>query len=257
MRTVSYGTHPDQFAELTLPDDVRPGALCPIAVVVHGGFWKEEFDLGLGRPLARDLAAAGVAAWNVEYRRVGATGGGWPGTAEDVGAAVDLLAAVADTVAGEFAGPVLDLTRVVAIGHSAGGQLATLLPVRTGPVRVPVTGVVSQAGVLDLESAATAGLGSGAVARLLGGDPGRCPERYTVAAPITRTPIGVPVVCVHGDRDEDVPPSQSADFVERARAAGDTAELIMVEGADHYDLITVDHPAWTTCRGATLRLLGA
>src|SRR5690348_11935492 len=122
-----------------------------VVVVVHGGFWRHAYDLSLGRPLAADLAATGLAAWNIEYRRVGG-GGGWPATFDDVAAAVDALAGPVSSV------HPLPLDRVVALGHSAGGQLAAWLSARPGlppdapgaHPRVTLRGAVSQAGVLDL-----------------------------------------------------------------------------------------------------------
>ena len=103
-----YGPHPAQYGELWLPG----GGAANTVVIVHGGFWRARYDLSLGRPLAADLARRGYAIWNLEYRRAGA-GGGWPGTFEDVAAGIDLLADL----------PV-DTSAVVAVGHSAGGQLA-------------------------------------------------------------------------------------------------------------------------------------
>src|SRR5690349_6963632 len=105
-----YGPHPHQFGDLYVPDGGGP---FPVAVVLHGGFWRELRTLELTDDLARDLARRGWAAWNVEYRRVGpGSGGGWPVTLEDVGAAIDAVQT--------FDAP-LDVGRVVAIGHSAGG----------------------------------------------------------------------------------------------------------------------------------------
>lgn len=98
---ISYGDHPSQFGELTLPT----GGPRAVVVVVHGGFWRQRRDLALGRPLAADLAADGYAAWNIEYRRVGGDGG-WTATFDDVAAALDLLA-----------GRDLPLDRVVAVGQ--------------------------------------------------------------------------------------------------------------------------------------------
>src|SRR5689334_22880724 len=82
-----YGPGADQFLELTLPTGQGRH---PVAVVLHGGFWRAAYGVELARPLAADLAAAGLAAVAVEYRRVGA-GGGWPATLEDVAAALDAL----------------------------------------------------------------------------------------------------------------------------------------------------------------------
>ena len=215
--TIPYAPGPHRFGELTLPAGPPRG----VVVVVHGGFWRHAYDLSLGRPLAADLAAAGLAAWNVEYRRVGG-GGGWPATFDDVAAAVDALAGPVH----EAAGGGLPLDRVVALGHSAGGQLAAWLAARPGlppdapgaHPRVTLRGAVSQAGVLDLVDAAERGLGQGAVVDLLGGPPDAVPDRYALASPIARVPIGVPVLGVHGTADDRVPVRQTERF---AAASGD------------------------------------
>lgn len=241
---IAYGDHPSQFGELTLPAAHPRG----VAVVVHGGFWRSRFGLELGRPLAADLAAAGYAAWNIEYRRVGGDGG-WPATFDDVAAALDLLA-----------GRDLPLDRVVAVGHSAGGHLATWLAARPGlPTDAPgaapavrLRGVVSQAGVLDLVDAERRGVGNGAASDLLGGGPDDVPERYSLASPVERLPIGVRVVCVHGTADVNVPIRQSERFV---AAAGADAELVTLPGADHFAVIDPETPAWKACRDGLERIL--
>jgi acetyl esterase/lipase len=241
---IAYGDHPSQFGELTLP----AGEPRAVVVVVHGGFWRQRFGLELGRPLAADLAAAGFAAWNIEYRRVGGDGG-WPATFEDVAAALDVLA-----------GQPLPLDRVVAVGHSAGGHLATWLAARPGlPPHAPgaapavrLAGVVSQAGVLDLADAERRGVGNGAQADLLGGGPDEVPDRYALASPVERLPIGVPVVCVHGTADVNVPIRQSERFV---AAAGATAELVTLPGVEHFAVIDPATEAWRACRDGLERLL--
>jgi acetyl esterase/lipase len=223
---------------------------------VHGGFWRRYRDLELGRPLAADLADRGWAAWNIEYRRVGGDGG-WPTTFEDVAAAVDLLAGpVQDAARG-----LLPLDRVVAVGHSAGGHLATWLAARPGlPAGAPgadpvvrLRGAVSQAGVLDLVDAARRCVGDGAVSDLLGGLPDDVPERYELASPVARLPIGVPVICVHGTADESVPLRQSDRFVAASRGE---AELVTLPGVDHFAVIDPADDAWRACRDAAERLLG-
>lgn len=229
VRRVDYGRDPSQFGELTLPGGKPKG----VVVVVHGGFWKAEYDLSLGRPLAASLAEHGWAAWNVEYRRVG-DGGGDPATFDDVAAAVDALH-----------GLDLDLSRVLALGHSAGGHLATWAASRGRYPRwrstVDLTGVVSQAGVLDLETAAAQGLGSGAVAAFLGHRPG--PDDAPLD-PIRQVPLDVPVHCIHGTADTNVPIGQSREYVAAARAAGADARLTVVEEGDHFVLIDPSSEAW-------------
>ena len=200
-----------------------------MVVVIHGGFWKAEYDVGLGRPLAASLAESGWAAWNLEYRRVGSAadggGGGTPATFDDVAAGVDKLADLG-----------LDLSTVITLGHSAGGHLATWVAGQSDLV----TGVVSQAGVLDLRTAYADGLGGGAVEMLLGHPPGPADERYD---PIAQVPLDVPVWCVHATADDLVPISQSRDYVEAATAAGGRAELMEVDG-DHFIVIEPSSSVW-------------
>jgi acetyl esterase/lipase len=232
-----YGRARSQFGELFLPHD--GGGPFPVAVVLHGGFWKAEYGRRQTHALCADLVARGWAAWNVEYRRLGAlSGGGYPNTLDDVAAAVDHLAEVPAHAAG-----VLDVTRVVAIGHSAGGHLAAWLATREAP-RVPVTGVVAQAGVLDLRMASELQLSDGVVHRFLGGAPDGLPERYAAASPAERLPLGVPALLTHGDRDDIVPPAMSERFAAAARAAGDDVELVVAPGEDHFGHLDPANPLW-------------
>lgn len=242
----AYGTDPSQYAELSLPDGT---GRVPVVVVIHGGYWRAGYGAELGAPLAADLTGRGFAALNVEYRRVG-SGGGWPQTGDDVAAAVEALRADGQRLAGGR----LDLGRVVALGHSAGGQLAGwLASSRSAPV--PMTGAVLQAGLLDLVQAADDGLGGGAVVDYLGGSPAELPDAYAQASPIALLPYGIPLVCVHGTADEVVPIAQSQRFVAAAQQSGDRAELRTFDG-DHAELITVGTPAWDACVAALHRLTG-
>jgi acetyl esterase/lipase len=227
-----YGSHFHQFGDLLVPDGPGP---FPVAVVLHGGFWRERFSLDLMDDHARDLARRGFAAWNVEYRRVGETsGGGYPVTLEDVAAAIDALAG--------FDAP-LDLDRVVAIGHSAGGQLGLWAAARAAPA-VRLAGVVSQAGVHDLREADRLGLGEGATAELMGGHADERPDAYADASPIERLPLGVPALLVHGEADERVPAAMSSSYAEAARAADDEVELVLRPGDDHFVHLDVSGGAW-------------
>ncbi|MEN8671652.1 alpha/beta hydrolase [Nocardioides sp.] len=233
---ITYGDDPSQFADLHLPEGEPRG----VVVVIHGGFWLAQYDYTLGTPLARSLAADGWAALNLEYRRVG-NGGGAPTTFDDVAAGIDLLA-----------GPELDLdtTTVVTLGHSAGGHLAAWAASRGRFPQwqggVDVTHVISQAGVLDLVAADADGLGGGAVAGFLGHTPGPADAPLD---PMQQVPLDQPLWCVHGTDDGNVPISQSERYVAAATAAGASAELVTIEGGDHFTLIDADSEAWARTLG--------
>ncbi|MDO9377253.1 MAG: alpha/beta hydrolase [Nocardioidaceae bacterium] len=244
-RREAYGDDESQVGWLHLPTGTpRAGTV----VVLHGGFWRSQFGADLGEPLARDLAARGWVAWNLEYRRVGG-GGGWPATLEDVAAGIDHLADLRDDD-----GAALDLTSVAVVGHSAGGQLAAWAAARPrlspgspgASPTVTVTGVVSQAGVVELARAAEEGVGGTAVTDLLGGGPADVPDRYAVADPSAWLPLGVPVRCVHAPADGNVPFDQSERFVAAATGAGDDAALVAAAG-DHFTLIDPSSPDWELC----------
>ena len=245
----AYGPDRAQFGELSRPVSASRGTV----VIVHGGFWRAQYGLALGRPLAADLVSRGYTAWNLEYRRVGA-GGGWPNTLVDVAAGVDALADLDD----------VDTSKVVAIGHSAGGHLAVWAAGRHGipdgaigsAPRVRLTAVVSQAGVLDLVSAATNRVGRTAVLDLLGGGPDDVPARYTIADPFQAVPIEATVLCVHARADDDVPYAQSVSYVTAAQAAGGRATLIEAAG-DHYTLIDPATPDWALVVDALPNLFGS
>lgn len=229
----AYGAGPSQYGELYLPRDRAPRG---VVVVIHGGFWKTSYGAGeLGAPLARALQQAGWAAWNLEYRRIGAGmggGGGAPATFDDIAAGIDRLATLE-----------VDTTTLVTLGHSAGGHLAAWAAARGRhgwSDQVPVTHVISQAGVLDLRAADRDDLGAGAVRAFLGHAPTTADARFD---PAQQLPLDVPVWCVHGRHDTTVPPDQSASYVDRARAAGAEAELVKVAG-DHFAVIDPASDAW-------------
>ncbi len=251
---VRYGDHPSQYGMLTLPSSRGPW---PVAVILHGGFWRTRYGADITSAVALELSGHGLACWNLEYRRVGddtvAGGGGWPNTCLDVAAGTDALA----TDGQRSAGGLLDLSRVVAVGHSAGGHLAGWLAGRrTLPAGAPgasptvlVSGLVSLAGVLDLEQALAEDLGSGAVRAFLGGAADD-PAALALASPLARVPLGVPSVCVHGTGDDDVPLDQSERFVAAAVRAGDESRLVAIDGADHYAAMDFSSTTWAACLSA-------
>jgi acetyl esterase/lipase len=228
-----YGVDRSQYGELFLPDSAPRR---PVAVVIHGGFWRAQYGRKLMRAICADLVVRGWAAWNLEYRRLGRTsGGGYPRTLEDVADGIDHLA--------DIVGVPLDLSRVVAIGHSAGGHLAAWAATREHP-RVPVTAVAAQAGVLDLRAAWEWRLADGIVARLLGGTPDEVPDRCRHASPAERLPLGVPLLLTHGGRDRVVPPAMSERFAAAARAAGDTVEHVVEPAEEHMGHLDPRNPLW-------------
>ena len=220
-----YGSHFHQYADLFLPSGAD-GPL-PVAVVLHPGFWREQYTLETSEDLARDLARRGWAAWNVEYRRVGEVSeGGYPATLVDVAAAIDALR--------DLEAP-LDLARVVTVGQSAGGHLALWAATREA---------VSQAGMPDLRGADRERLGDGAATAFMGGHADDLPDAYAAASPIERLRLGVPQLLVHGDADDVVPASQSSAYAEAARAAGDEVDLVLRPGEDHFVHMDPAGGAW-------------
>ncbi len=216
-----------------------------MAVVVHGGYWRARYDRSLMTDLCLDLAEHGWGAWNLEYRRVG-SGGGWPETFGDVAAGVDALE--------DLAAPI-DLERVVAVGHSAGGHLAVWAAARaTLPFgapgarpRVPIRAAVSQAGVLDLRLAARVAP-SDEPTRALLGNPDEYPERYELASPRERLPLGVPQLVLHGVRDETVSRVIAESYAAAARDAGDSCELVLLADTGHFEHIEPGSHAWRVAR---------
>jgi acetyl esterase/lipase len=256
-KRIAYGGHASQWGELYLP---RGEGKAPVVAIVHGGFWRDRYTADLGTPLAQDLVTSPpfVAAWNIEYRRVGG-GGGFPATLEDVAAAVDALAGPVQQAAGGR----LDLARVAAVGHSAGGHLVGWLAARHrlpagapgASPRVRLKGAVPQAGVLDLVDGVAQGLGAGAVEAFMGGTPEALAPQYALASAIALLPAGVPVICVHGEADDTVPIRQSERYVAAARAAGDPARLVRLPGTGHFEVIDAGDPAWRACKEAALEIL--
>lgn len=233
---IAYGKEPHQFGDLRLPQGPGPH---PVVVVVHGGFWRAKYDLEHAGHLCADLTRRGYATWSLEFRRVGHEGGGWPGTFEDVAGGVDFLPKLAESHP-------LDLSRVVFMGHSAGGHLALWLAARP---RVPPgeplhsqtpfmpRGVVVLAGVVDLVRAYELRLSNGIVEEFLGGTPAQVPERYRLGSPAALAPIGVRQILIHGTEDQTVPASISTDYHARATALGDPVQLVSLPGAGHFEVI--------------------
>jgi len=219
-----------------------------------------EYDAAHMAHLCAQFTSLGAITCNIEYRRVGDAGGGWPGTFQDV-------AAAADYISNRMSMDVrFDRGRTVALGFSAGGHLALWLAGRHKVAegfglmsghKGLLSGVISLAGLADLQSASKLRLGDGAVDLLMGGSPEEFPGRYRAASPIELLPIGVKQILIHGVEDEIVPVSQSEGFAERAKSAGDDPELFKLDGTGHFELADPESDAWPTVSRASLQVLKA
>lgn len=255
---VSYGADPLQFGDLRLPPGAGP---FPVAVVIHGGCWVSGFaTLQNTSAFADALRDAGVATWNIEYRRLDNPGGGWPGTFTDVGAAVDHVT----TLAKQYP---IDLSRVVVTGHSAGAHLALWAAARSRlPAKSPLyqkaplrmRGAIALGGPGDLRNFteyASRICGSPVIERLLGGTPEAVPERYADASPIELLPLGVRQLLIVGEDDGVMPERARNAYIAAAIKAGDAAEAVVVPGA-HFEVIAPGSPSWPMVRDKILELLG-
>jgi acetyl esterase/lipase len=259
---IQYGSGPFQFGDLRLP---KASQRHPVAVVIHGGCWKSKHgdltaDLENTSALSSALTSLGIATWNIEYRQIDNPGGGWPGTFDDVANAVDYLRVLAKSYP-------LDLTRVVVIGHSAGGHLGTWAAARhrlsqesplfsTNPLRV--TGVVNLAGPGDLASflpLESLVCGDAVITNLMGGSPSEVPDRYRDGSPSNLLPIGVKQVLIVGAQDKTVPPEMVEKYGEDARNKGDDVALTVIENASHFELIAPGSIAWPKVEEAILLML--
>lgn len=242
---VHYGPAPSQVAELFLPKARGPH---PVVVLLHGGCFLEQYEgFAQTSALAADLAGRGYAVWNVEYRKLGEAGAGYPGTFQDVATAVDALRAEAPKHD-------LDLKRVIAVGHSAGGHLALWAASRGKlPMASPlhaanplkIGAVISLAGIGDLKGQAAAWAipcGADTLDRLL--DTAHRKQPYADTSPAELLPNGAKVVMVHGVFDAVMPPYTGRAYAETVRKAGDPADVVTIPGAAHFDLVIPTTPAW-------------
>jgi acetyl esterase/lipase len=255
---IAYGSDPSQYAELRVPDGAGPH---PLVVLIHGGCFKAAYATAQYFGAMGDaLKEERIATWNIEYRRLGETGGGWPGTYLDVGQALDHVR----TIASEYH---LDLTRIAVVGHSAGGHLAMWTAARrrlpkTSALYVadplPVRGVMDLAGPVDM----TANIpGYEALCRdtvitsLLGGTPAAVPDHYAEASAMKLLPLAIPQVLVLGSHEEFVPLRLVDAYVLAARRAGDQVHRILIPRAGHFEIASPQSFTWPQIKSAIQSLL--
>ena len=227
-----YGQDPNQFVEARFPAGKGPH---PIVFFIHGGFWRAKYDLAHAGHLCHALKNAGIATWNVEYRRVGNPGGGWPGTFEDIRSAYHaLLEHKNDSIAR------LDLKKLCIAGHSAGGHLALCL----AAFEPSVTRVLSLAGVVDLHRAWELHLSNDAAAAFLGGSPAEVPDHYREASPAERSIPQATQKLIHGAADDIVPYEISQNYAAKKKKAGEHVELITLPNIGHFELIDPGSSVW-------------
>jgi acetyl esterase/lipase len=236
-----YGSDPNQFGELRVP---KTGGPFPVVIVIHGGYWRAKYDLKHTGHMSAALTARGVATWNLEYRRVGNPGGGWPGTFEDIRSGYRYLSQIAQRYN-------LNSSKVAVAGHSAGGQLALCLAGH----EASVTRVVSLAGVVDLQQACDLHLSNNAVVEFLGGEPRTVPDHYREADPMQLKISQATQWLIHGASDDTVPPFLSRNYTEQKKKRGENVHYLEISTAGHTDVIDPRSTAWPKVEGAILHLL--
>ncbi len=257
-KRIMYGSAPSQFVELFKPAGPGPH---PVVVLIHGGCWTVQFGgIEQMRNMAGALAQQGIAVWNVEYRRYDEEGGGYPGMYQDVATAVDLLKHEAKASA-------LDLSRIVAVGHSAGGHLAQWAVSRHklpewspawAPQPLPVKTVISLGGLADLrnEAALIRRTCDRETAEIAGTPSAQRPDVFADTSPAELLPAGVRTILIHGEHDDISPAVTGENYARRARAAGDPADVLVLPGGSHYDEVSADSKAWAIVNAQINQALG-
>ncbi|MCY3832226.1 MAG: alpha/beta hydrolase [Chloroflexi bacterium] len=249
--TYAYGAHSQQFGELTLPRAAPPH---PLIVLIHGGGYRELYDLKPLGSVVAALADRGFAVWNIEYRRFG-NGGDYPQMFLDVSAAADYLPQLA-------ARHELDLSRVISMGHSAGGHLALWLAGRhkietTSPLFVAeplaVHGALALAPLADVSHGSESELSSDALLAVMGGTATSAPPAYGNGCPRQLLPLGARQQIIVGSEDKAML-ANAQRYADVATSAGDEVDLQVIEGVGHFEIVAVDTDAWAEVRNAAVRL---
>jgi acetyl esterase/lipase len=226
-------------------------------IAIHGGWWRSENGLETQAHQCAALTREGFATWNIEYRRLGEDGGGWPGTLRDISSAIDFVGQIA-------AAYELDLSRVITVGFSAGGHLSLWAAAReryatttrdTWTPSVILKGAVALAGAVDLVGCANLNLSGGVVSQFLHGGPQEHPERYAQTSPLELLPLGVPHMLMHGTDDTSIPCEISKTYHREAEKSGDRCQLILLPDTQHFELIDPLAPCWPRVLKAISALL--
>jgi acetyl esterase/lipase len=245
---LAYGPDPNQFLDLRLPLKEKNKSPYPLVINIHGGYWRAKYNLDHAGHLCAALTAKGLATANLEYRRVGNEGGGWPGTFADIRSAFQFLRQDAQRHN-------LDSKRIVVMGHSAGGQLALCLAAH----ELAVSRVVSLAGVIDLRRAYRLHLSNDAVVEFLHGTPSEVPDHYREADPMELSVPQARQWLIHGSADDTVPPDFSRDYVsskqKRSGKEKEDVNLLEIAGAGHFDVVDPHTATWKRVEETVLQLL--
>jgi acetyl esterase/lipase len=240
---IAYGTDPNQFGEIRLPKSKGP---FPLVMNIHGGFWRAKYGLAHAGHLCAALTAKGLATWNVEYRRAGNPGGGWPGTFEDIRNAYRFVSQLAKRYS-------LDTAKVLGIGHSAGGQLVLCLAAHEPSLKR----VVSLAGVVDLQQAWELHLSDNAVVEFLGGKLSEVSEHYREADPMQLSvPHSTAQWLIHGAKDDIVPAYFSRNYAQEKKQRGEDVHYLEISTAGHFDLIDPRSNAWPRVENTVMHEVG-
>lgn len=217
--SIPYGDSELQYGDLWLPSQAKGEV--PLLIFAHGGCWSNQYRLDHTRSFASAVADNfGVAVWSLEYRATGDSGGGWPGSYQDVVAALGKLSSL--RVYG------IDTSRVVLAGHSAGGHLALLAA--SQPEASQLQAVIGLAAIVDFVVYAEGDSGCQRAAReFIGVSIGQDPDAYNAANPVGRTLLPK-VVLLHGGLDSIV-------SIQNPRSAG--FNVVEIAEAGHFDWL---HP---------------
>lgn len=250
---IHYGADPQQFGDLRLPGPDTAGPY-PVAIIIHGGCYLAQYNLAYMGPFAEAVTLVGMATWNIEYRRVGNVGGGWPGTFLDVAAAADHLRMLAQAYP-------LDLTKIMVIGHSSGGQLAIWLATRDRITPdselycqnpLPVQSVIPLAPVTDIARRYRQRDCDNSAGKLMGGSPAGQSHRYCQVSPIELLPILTPQLVILGDQDTQNRHEETASYLEKARGLESEVLLQRIASSGHFEMIDPQTAAWLEVKAAIL-----